>query len=132
MAVLFFDSSAVVKRYISESGSQWVTDVCNPSADNLVLIAVVSGAEVVAAFARRQREGGLTAEQASRAIAEFRDDWIRLYELVKTDRATVERAMLLAERHALRAYDAIQLACALEVNSITQRFGSAIAFASAD
>ncbi len=98
MAVLFLDSSALVKRYIAEVGSQWVAGLMIPTSTNAVHISVVSGAEVVAAFVRRERGGSLSPDQASRAIAEFGDDWSNLYELVRADRAVINRAMLLAKK----------------------------------
>jgi uncharacterized protein len=116
MAILFFDSSAVVKRYIAEIGSQWVAGLMLPEAKNAIHIGVVTGAEVVAAFARRQRGGSLPPEQAAQAIAEFSDDWANLYDVISADRQVVNQAMVLAQRHGLRGYDAMQLASALEVS----------------
>lgn len=34
MAILFFDSSAVVKRYVAEAGSQWIIHLASPAAGN--------------------------------------------------------------------------------------------------
>ncbi|MCZ6680412.1 MAG: hypothetical protein O7E52_24545 [Candidatus Poribacteria bacterium] len=34
MAVYFFDSSAIVKRYVSEMGTTWVGSICRPTAGN--------------------------------------------------------------------------------------------------
>jgi predicted nucleic acid-binding protein len=132
MAILFFDSSAIVKRYIAEVGSDWIAGLMAPTARNAVYIGVVSGAEVVAAFVRRRRGGSLTPDQESHAIAEFEDDWSNLYDLVRADRAVVSRAMLLAQRHGLRGYDAVQLASALEVNALAQQFQDPFLFVSAD
>ena len=132
MAILFFDSSALVKRSIVETGSQWVASVVAPAAGNAVHISVVSGAETVAAFVRRQRGGSLSFDEMSRAISEFTDDWAGLYELVRADREVVNRAMTVAQRHGLRGYDAIQLASALEVNASSQLFQSAFLLISAD
>lgn len=132
MAILFFDSSALVKRYVAEIGSQWIAGLVTPTARNAVHIAVVSGAEVVAAFVRRQRGGSLTPDQTSQAIAEFADDWAGLYELVKADRELVNRAMRLAQRYALRGYDAVQLASAMEVNALAQQFQASFLLVSAD
>jgi predicted nucleic acid-binding protein len=132
MAVLFLDSSALVKRYIAEEGSDWVAGLLAPAAGNVLYTAVVSGAEVVAALVRRQRGGSLAANEASHAIAEFRDDWMTLYESVGADRALITRAMLLAERYGLRGYDAVQLASSLEVNAIGQQLQSPVVLVSAD
>jgi uncharacterized protein len=132
VAIVFFDSSALVKRYVAEAGSQWVTDMMAPFAGNTVHISVVSGAEVVAAIVRRQRSGGIMADEAARAIDEFSDDWSSFYELVRVDREVINRAMLLAQRYGLRGYDAVQLASALEVDALARRLASAITVVSAD
>ncbi len=60
MAAYFFDSSAIVKRYVSESGTQWVTDKLEPTAGNEVYAARISGAEVVSTIARRAREANFS------------------------------------------------------------------------
>jgi len=39
MAIYFLDSSALVKRYISETGSNWVYDLFAPSLGNQFFIA---------------------------------------------------------------------------------------------
>ena len=43
MAVYFIDSSALVKRYISETGSTWILNLFNPSSNHEVLVASITG-----------------------------------------------------------------------------------------
>ena len=57
MAVHYFDSSALVKRYVSETGSAWVLTLVGPTSSHQNYVARISGAEVVAAVAGRQRAG---------------------------------------------------------------------------
>jgi uncharacterized protein len=49
MTVYFVDSSALVKRYINEIGSTWVLSLFDPVLNNDVLIAAITGVELVAA-----------------------------------------------------------------------------------
>ncbi|MCC6422249.1 MAG: type II toxin-antitoxin system VapC family toxin [Phycisphaerales bacterium] len=132
MAILFLDSSAVVKRYVAEAGTGWVIGLTTPSAGNVIHISVMTGAEVIAAFARRRQIGSMTPDDVERAIAEFYEDWAVLYELVRADREVVNRAMLLARRHGLRGYDSVQLASAIEVNALAKQATVAFRFISAD
>jgi len=37
MAVNFFDTSALVKRYVNESGTQALVDICNDARATLVI-----------------------------------------------------------------------------------------------
>jgi uncharacterized protein len=50
MAVYFLDSSALVKRYLNETGSKWVLDLFNPALDNEIFVAAIAGVEIVAAI----------------------------------------------------------------------------------
>jgi len=45
MAVLFFDSSGLVKRYVAETGTAWVIGLLRPSAND-IFIANITGIEV--------------------------------------------------------------------------------------
>lgn len=119
MAVYFFDSSAVVKRYVSETGTAWVLGIVDPAANNHIHLARITGAEVVSAVTRRTRGGSLTPSDGATAIADFRYDLVTAYRIVEISSGVITRAMQLAESHALRGYDAVQLAAALEVNALT-------------
>ncbi len=73
MTAYFGDSSALVKWYISETGSAWVQQITDPQTGNLLFIARITWVEVISAFARRQREGSLTFADVAQVIQEFRD-----------------------------------------------------------
>lgn len=60
MPLYFFDSSATVKRYSIEVGSEWVFGVLRPSAGHTVFVAHMTGAETVAALARKRKGNHLT------------------------------------------------------------------------
>lgn len=117
MAVYFFDSSAIVKRYVNEMGTAWVHSLLDPMARNSIYIARIAGAEVVSAIARRGRSGDIDASDVANAIAQFRLEFASAYDIVEVTPALVQQAMDLAETHGLRGYDAVQLAAALEVNA---------------
>jgi hypothetical protein len=115
MAYYFFDSSALVKYYVSEIGTQWVRDLIDAQPPNEISIAHVTGAEIVAAISRRVRMGLTTLTDGAKAIGVFNTHFQTKYRVVIVTIETVERAMSLAEKYALRGYDAIQLATALTV-----------------
>jgi predicted nucleic acid-binding protein len=79
-----------------------------------VVTVRVTYAEARAALARHRREGGLTARALRRAVRQLDGEW-GSYDVVDVSDPVVRRAGTLAERHALRGYDAVQLAAALEV-----------------
>ncbi len=115
MGRYFMDSSALIKRYLNdEPGHAWVAALCAPQAGNDILIAEATIA--VAAFCRmaRMTPRRLRPSQRDRLIAVFRQrDLPRSYVVQAVNRSTYDRAGDLCLTHPLRAYDAIQLACAL-------------------
>jgi predicted nucleic acid-binding protein len=119
MASYFLDTSALVKRYVDfEPGYAWITAICDPAAGNDLLISEAALAETIATFCRMARENPPRASIPDRnaLIALFRQhDTQQNYYLVRVDRAIYVRAGDLCMTHPLRAYDAIQLACALTV-----------------
>jgi len=117
MAHYFFDSSALVKYYVSETGTSWVRAIVDAQPPNDISIAHVTGAEIVAAIARRTRMGLTTVTDAAKAIGIFNTHFQTKYRVVIATLETIERAMSLAEKYALRGYDAIQLGAALMVEA---------------
>jgi predicted nucleic acid-binding protein len=117
VAAYFLDSSALVKRYVTETGTAWVTGLLDPAARNRLYIARITGAEVTAALTRRERGGHLSAFGAAAAIALFQHDYANRLRPVEITAALIANAMIAARTHGLRGYDAVQLAAAIFANS---------------
>src|SRR5262245_57001540 len=117
MAALYLDSSALVKRYVQEIGSAWVSTSTNSGSGNLLYISPITGVEVVAAIARKARTGGISLVDATTALANFRADFPANFTLVEVTASLITEAMRLAEDHGLRAYDAMQLAGAVQMKN---------------
>ncbi len=118
MEVYFFDSCALVKRYVAEAGSAWVSSLIDPTAGNRVFISRITAVEVVSAIARRERIGNLSTAAMDTSLTQFRRELVTIYLPIDVSRRLISLAMSLAEGHALRGYDAVQLATALEVNNM--------------
>ena len=71
MAVLFLDSSALVKRYAQEVGSAWLTACTQLPAGNQCWLAQVTRVEILAALYKKVRTGNLLPAQAQTAAAQF-------------------------------------------------------------
>lgn len=108
--ILYLDTSALIKRYIDETGSEesrtWIK-VSQTKATSLI-----TRAEMAAGLTRLLRMNVLTRADYSRAIQEFRTDWIDYRRLAVTEQL-VARADRLACEFGLRGYDAVHLAAAL-------------------
>lgn len=108
--ILYLDASALVKRYVAETGSAEVATVLDGA--RATATAVISRAEVTAALARAVRIGLAPREEVATALAGFDADWADLVRL-EVNEPVVARAAALAWAQGLRGYDAVHLACAL-------------------
>ena len=119
----FFDTSALVKRHVNETGSAWVRSLTRPDAGHELYIARVTAVEVFAAITRRQRGGHLSPAQGRAIIGHFRRHLAQRYNVLELTPALFTEAMSVARKHGLRAYDAVQLTAALEINRLNQEDG---------
>jgi uncharacterized protein len=115
--VYFLDTSTVVKRYAQEVGTPWVQALGAPAAGHLLAVVRITLAETVAAVTRKERSGFLTPHAATTALHDFRVDFTKQYVIVEVSAGLVDHTATLARKHALRGYDAVQLAAALEVRA---------------
>ncbi len=111
MDVYFFDSSALVKCYIDEDGTDEVTQII--LSDARVVVSRLTQLEVTSALARRRRDRVITAQECDAVVQALDVDLRERLEIMELSNAIVSRGVALVRNHALRAGDAIQLASAL-------------------
>jgi predicted nucleic acid-binding protein len=124
--ILFCDTSALVKLYITEDSS----DIMQAFAGSASTIAVcrIAWAEAMAALARRLRENPADAEGIEIVRNRLRNDW-RSYAIIEVTQKVVELAGDYADTFALRGYDSVQLAAA---RSLQESTSEALQFACFD
>ena len=133
MADYFFDASALVKRHVNEAGSPWVKSLVRAGAGHRLYIARITAVEVTSAITRRQYAGDLSPAEAGAILGHFRRHLAERYRIIELTNALFESAMVTARRHRLRAYDAVQLAVAVEIRRQRQEAGfGPVTFISAD
>ena len=115
MALYFLDSSAIVKRYFQEPGHEWIETLHDPAQGHGLYIAQAALAEVIASICRKAREQNMSREERDSTIDDFRRDVQNTYSVWVVDNALYIAAGDLCRSHRLRAYDAVQLACAMAV-----------------
>ena len=138
--MLYVDSSALIKHYIQEAGSDALNARLNEESvrQTGVFISTVGYAEILATFARRFRENLLLKREADLLPRQFRDDWI--FELTEVELSAGVLGFIprLVKEHPLRGSDAIHLASALWLRDAARlgvRFGPAarpLTFATSD
>lgn len=133
MAAYFTDSSAVIKRYLRETGSVWVRELFASTPPNSFYAVATVGVEVVAAITRRARGGTVSQAGAARWCGVFLTDLNLEFAVVGVTGDLLRNAVSLARAHGLRGYDAVQLAAGLEANRLRLADGlSPLVFLSAD
>ena len=133
MAEYYADSSVLVKRHVPEAGTSWFRLLADPTSGNVIITARVSVVEVYSALNRRVREGTLDPKTYAALAADFDSVCTAEYRLLELDPTVAARACRLLEQHALRAYDAVQLATALIAKDLLVASGlQGLTFLSAD
>lgn len=108
--ILYCDTSALIKRYVEEEGTQIVDKLWSASTERAT--SVVAFAETVAAFSRKRREGILTDKEHAATLRLFKNDFdsFVLVTITPLLNGTIER---LVKLYPLRGFDAIHLSSAL-------------------
>ena len=108
---LFFDSSALAKRYIEEKGSDRVQDIL--SSASALAVAVICVPEIVSALSRRRHERKLSMQEYRNAKTSLLSD-IDDAAVIGITEEVIAHAVALLERFPLKSADALHIACASE------------------
>lgn len=68
MSYFFFDTSALVKRYMQEQGSAWVLDLTDPQKGNSIVLAEITIVEAAAAVLAARKHPDATFPQQTSAM----------------------------------------------------------------
>jgi len=82
-AAYFADSSALVKRYVQETGTSWVRRLTRRSPSTVIYIAHITAVEVTSAVAHRRKGRTLTVAKASSILHRFRQHQCWVYPPVR-------------------------------------------------
>ncbi len=107
--IVYFDTSALIKKYFHESFTNRIIELWKKSDDRVT--SAVTFAELLATTQRKAREQPLLDEVINELIRQIKMDWetfIRV-EVNTTLNKEVER---LTAKYSLRGFDAIHLASA--------------------
>ncbi len=127
--IYFVDTSALVKRYIHEQGSQWVVSWITPTAGNICIISQLASVEISSVFARREREKTLSPALVRIIRSDFLFHLGSEYLVIEIDHAVIAKARDLTIAYPLRTLDAIQLSCSIYARNV---FNTPNTFVSAD
>ncbi|MGC4175532.1 type II toxin-antitoxin system VapC family toxin [Demequina sp.] len=110
MAIVYFDTSALVKLLVLETGSPLAVALWERA--DAVVTSRIADVEVKSVLAAAERIGRIDAFPAAAARDRWKELWPGLAKVEVTE-ALTDRAADLADRRPLRAGDALHLASAL-------------------
>ncbi|MEX2271536.1 MAG: type II toxin-antitoxin system VapC family toxin [Vicinamibacterales bacterium] len=108
MAWAYFDTSALIKRYVDEPGRRQVLQLLRRHA---CVISAVLPVELRGALRRRVSDGSLGAERVAEILERFASDRA-FWTIVGVSSEVLTTAETLVATHPLRALDAIHVASA--------------------
>ena len=112
---LYFDTSALVKEFVNETGSaevkQYVVEKVHQE-DVVFSTAVITKAEIAAALSAMRRNRELTQPKLDEAVSRFQKRW-KLFNIVNASLAVIEKSYQIGLQHKIKGSDAFQLASAL-------------------
>ncbi len=79
--IYYTDTSALLKRYVQEIGSDWLIALIAPERYSMVIASKLTLAEMASAFARRRRERTVTDDIYREVTQAFLDDCRTQYQL---------------------------------------------------
>ena len=105
------DSSSFAKRFVDEVGSDKVEAICAEATE--LGLSVLCIPEIVSALNHRRRERGLTRTLYDTAKRRLGED-IRDADIIGLTESVISSCIDVLEASAVRAMDAVHVACALE------------------
>lgn len=112
--MLFFDTSALVKRYAIEPGTEVVDELIDET-ERSIIVTSLSVIETTSALRRKQNEGELTEQRRDDLLVEFFREATGTFMLAPIDDDGFVRAFDLVLKDDLRTLDSLQLGTALEL-----------------
>lgn len=127
MRHLFFDTSALVKRYYDEPGSETVDGLVE-SDETKVVVTAITVIEIVSAFRRKYNREDVSETVVDELLTAFFEEALADFLIVPTEEALFSHSFDLILEDDLRTLDSLQLSAAVAVSEEVEN----LVFASAD
>ena len=117
MALFYLETSALVKLYVYEPGTERLLALTAADAGHRFAILSLAQIEFCAAVRRRQRAGEIPDSIADGMIESFRRHAEGKFLIQSLSDSVLDVALALVDGYALKGYDAVQLAGYLVLRS---------------
>ncbi len=119
MALYYLETSALVKLYVYETGTERLLGLTTSDAGHRFAILSLAQVELRAAIRRRQRAGQIPEHAAEELIDAFRQHSESNFLVQPFSDSLLDVAFALVDGYGLKGYDAMQLAGYLHLRSIS-------------
>ena len=97
MPAYFFDSSALVKFYVDETGTDWVRSFTDSEA-NVIHVSRLAKVETISALTRRLRRNDITKAEFDEACDNFEEDFATQFRVVAVTEQIIDDAGWLCQK----------------------------------
>jgi uncharacterized protein len=116
---LYFDTSALIKKYIDEKGSDKVDELFN-NAEN-IFVSNITEIETLSTFKRLQIENEITEKEYQQLKKEIEIDF-HSFEIIELDDEVINYSKKVIEKYQLKSLDSIQLGSLLVIKNMLDHF----------
>lgn len=110
MALYYLETSALVKLYVLEPGSDRLLRLASNVSENRFAVLAISPVEARSAIRRRERAGDIDSKSAALILDRLRQHLETRFLRQAVNDTVLDGALEMIDRYELRAYDAVQLA----------------------
>ncbi len=116
---LFFDSSALLKRYLDEKGSDGIKTLFDIT--DRIIVSVITHIECASSFQRLIQSKFIDKKEYLRLNTELNLDF-PFFEIVNLDEDVKHIALKIVEKYPMKSLDTIQLASLLHASKEIESF----------
>ncbi|MGO8791562.1 MAG: type II toxin-antitoxin system VapC family toxin [Terriglobia bacterium] len=117
MALYYLHTSALVKLYVREPGTDRLLQLASNPAENRLAVLAITPVEARSAVRRRERSGDIDPKSASQILDRLQRHMESRFIRQALNEMVLDGALEMIDRYALRAYDAVQLAGCLALKT---------------
>lgn len=112
MKFYFFDTSALIKRYHAEKGTESIDRIFSEE-DIAIVISSICITEMVSAMNRKKEDKTISKNDLDAALSRFFQDAIKEFLILELDDGHIKDSVALVLKHGLRTLDSLQLSVAI-------------------
>ncbi len=134
MLWIYFDASALIKRYSQETGTQLINETFSRLTQRRMTCSLLGVLEIFSILVRKRNDGRLDQILFEQAMAEFKAEVIDQEEFraASVDDILVLSSLDLIAKHNLNSTDAIILRSALNLSQVLQTQGDSLSLWTSD